>query len=123
VNSSLLLTVPSISHLLVQPIVGGYFTVPRDPKVFVRTLQAQVCYCVLPIWNNTMFCRCRGEFYISFDYIEANKDLLGILYLQDWIRKYCHAICFVCVWSTQIFPTHPLQVIISTRAPIHMIWC
>lgn len=65
VNSSLLLTVPSASQLLVQPVVGGSFTVPRDPEVFVRTLQAQVLYAVLPIWNNPMFCRCSPSFITS----------------------------------------------------------
>jgi len=122
VNSSLLLNFQCASHLLVQPIVGGYFNVPRDPEVFVCTLQDQVLYVVLHIWKNIMFCHCRGEFYIDFDYIEENKDLLGILYLQDRIRKYFKGICCICVWSTRSFPTHPVQVIISTRVQIHMRW-
>lgn len=65
VNSSLLLTVPSASQLLVQPVVGGSVTVPRDPEVFVRTLQAQVLNAVLPIWSNPMFCRCSPSLITS----------------------------------------------------------
>jgi len=40
-----------------QPFVGGSVTIPRDPKVFVRTLQAQFHNVVLAIWSNPTFCR------------------------------------------------------------------
>ncbi|XP_057852533.2 E3 ubiquitin-protein ligase UPL1 isoform X1 [Cryptomeria japonica] len=65
VNSSLLLTTNSSSQLLVQPVVGASFQVPRDPEVFVRTIQAQVLCAVLPIWNHPMFCRCNPSLITS----------------------------------------------------------
>ncbi|XP_039689425.1 E3 ubiquitin-protein ligase UPL1 isoform X3 [Medicago truncatula] len=71
VNSSLLLSPTSASQaeLLVQPVtVGlsiGLFPVPRDPKVFVRTLQSQVQDVILPVWNHPMFCSCSPGFIAS----------------------------------------------------------
>ena len=64
-NSSFLLIVPFSSWLLGKSVVGGYFNVLRGLEVFACTLQAQVVYHVLPIWNNLMFCRCSPSLITS----------------------------------------------------------
>ncbi|OVA07229.1 Ubiquitin-associated domain/translation elongation factor EF-Ts [Macleaya cordata] len=71
VNSPLLLSPTSSSQaqLLVQPVSDGLsiglFPVPRDPEVFVRTLQSLVLDAILPVWNHPMFPSCSSAFITS----------------------------------------------------------
>eukprot|EP00252_Welwitschia_mirabilis_P007759 TRINITY_DN1943_c0_g1_i1.p1 TRINITY_DN1943_c0_g1~~TRINITY_DN1943_c0_g1_i1.p1 ORF type:complete len:3671 (+),score=717.88 TRINITY_DN1943_c0_g1_i1:355-11367(+) len=64
VNSSLLLSASPASQL-VQQVANASVPVPRDPESFVRTLQSQVLYAVLPIWNHPVFPSCSPNLITS----------------------------------------------------------
>eukprot|EP01018_Ginkgo_biloba_P023205 Gb_26784 [translate_table: standard] len=83
VSSSFLLSPTSASQLLVQPVAGGSLSVPRDPEVFVRTLQAQVLDAVLPIWNHSMFSQCSPSLITSI------VSIITHIYsgIGDWKRS------------------------------------
>ncbi|KZV53708.1 hypothetical protein F511_38118 [Dorcoceras hygrometricum] len=69
VNSGLLLSSTSASHLLVQPVdVGlslGLFPVPKDPEAFIYMLQSQVLDVIRPIWCHPLFPKCDPCFITS----------------------------------------------------------
>ncbi|GKV44584.1 hypothetical protein SLEP1_g51748 [Rubroshorea leprosula] len=71
VNPALLLFPNNASQaqLLVQTVSTGLsiglFPVPRDPEAFVRSLQHQVLYVILPVWNHPLFPNCSPGFVIS----------------------------------------------------------